>query len=48
MLACRDWTNQEIADCLGISVNTVKHIISDILSILHVNSRKELLQFVNK
>ena len=48
MLACRDWTNQEIADCLGISVNTVKHIISDILSILHVNSRKELMQFVNR
>ena len=48
MLACRNWTNQEIADCMGISVNTVKHIISDILSTLHVNSRKELLQFVNK
>lgn len=48
MLACRDWTNQEIADCLGISVNTVKHIISDILATLHVNSRKELIQFVNK
>lgn len=48
MLACRDWTNQEIADCMGISVNTVKHIISDILSILHVNSRKDLMQFVNR
>ena len=48
MLACRNWTNQEIADCMGISVNTVKHIISDILSTLHVNSRKELLQFVNR
>ena len=48
MLACRDWSNQEIADCMGLSVNTVKHIISDILATLHVNSRKELLQFVNK
>ncbi len=24
MLACRDWSNQEIADCMGLSVNTVK------------------------
>ena len=23
MLACRDWSNQEIADCMGLSVNTV-------------------------
>ena len=48
MLASRDWSNQEIADCMGLSVNTEKHIISDILATLHVNSRKELLQFVNK
>ena len=31
MLACRDWTNQEIAQHMGLSVNTVKHYVSDIL-----------------
>lgn len=29
MLACRDWTNQEIAEHLGLSVNTVKHYVSE-------------------
>ena len=48
MLACRDWSNQEIADCMGLSVNTVNTSFPIFLLTLHVNSRKELLQFVNK
>lgn len=48
MLACRDWSNQEIADHLGMSVNTVKHYISDIFDKLHVRKRDELKDFVLK
>lgn len=47
MMACRDWSNQEIAEHLCISVNTVKHYVSDIMQKLHVTRRNQLKQFVN-
>ena len=46
MLACRDWTNQEIADYLGMSINTVKHHISTIFVKLDVKKREELKKAV--
>lgn len=48
MLACRDWSNQEISDHLGLSINTVKHYLSDIYEKLGVNKREELKKFVLK
>lgn len=48
MLACRDWTNQEIADYLELSVNTVKHYISVILEKLNVDKREKLREYVNQ
>lgn len=48
MLACRDWTNQEIADYLELSVNTVKHYISVILEKLGVDKREKLREYVNQ
>lgn len=48
MLACRDWTNQEIAEHMGLSVNTVKHYVSDILEKLHINKRDQIKEFVNQ
>ena len=44
MLAARDWTNQEIADHMGISPNTVKQYISTALKKLHIKQRKDLKQ----
>lgn len=48
MLACRDWTNQEIAEHLGLSVNTVKHYVSRILENLHIDKREKIKDFVNQ
>lgn len=48
MLACRDWTNQEIGEHLGLSVNTVKHYVSRILEKLQVDKREKLKEFVNR
>lgn len=48
MLACRDWTNQEIAEHLGLSVNTVKHYVSGILEKLHIDKRDKIKDFVNQ
>lgn len=41
MLACRDWTNQEIGEYLGLSVNTVKHYVSGILEKLNIDKREK-------
>ena len=40
MLAARDWTTQEIAQHLKISVNTVKTHISEAMRKLNVQNRK--------
>lgn len=48
MLACRDWTNQEIAEHMKISVNTVKHYVSTILEKLQINKRDKIRDFVNQ
>ena len=45
MLACRDWTNQEIAQHMGLSVNTVKHYVSDILEKLQIDKREKIKDF---
>lgn len=46
MLAARGWTNQEIADHLGISLNTVKQYISTTLQKLNIKQRKDLKQYM--
>nr|WP_275533048.1 helix-turn-helix transcriptional regulator [Flavonifractor sp. An9] len=46
MLAARSWTNQEIADYLNISVNTVKRHISEAMKKLNVENRKDLKQYM--
>ncbi len=46
MLAARGWTNQEIADHLHISPNTVKRHISTALEKLHIRHRQELKKFM--
>ena len=48
MLAARDWSNQEIADHMGISINTVKHYLSDIFLKVGVKKRSELKDYVLK
>ena len=46
MLAARGWTNQEIADHMGISLNTVKRYISIAMEKLHICRRQDLKQFM--
>lgn len=46
MLAARGWTNQEIADHMGISPNTVKQYISTALQKLNIKQRKDLKQYM--
>lgn len=46
MLAARGWTNQEIADHMNISVNTVKQHISMALQKLHIKQRKDLKKYM--
>ena len=46
MLAARNWTNQEIAEHLNISVNTVKSHISEAMKKLNVEKRKELKKYM--
>lgn len=48
MLACRNWTNQEIAEYLGFSINTVKHYVSGILEKLGIDKRDKIKNFVNQ
>ena len=46
MLAARGWTNQEIADHMGISPNTVKLYISTTLQKLNIRQRKDLKKYM--
>ena len=46
MLAARGWTNQEIAEHLHISVNTVKNHISEAMRKLDVENRKDLKKYM--
>ena len=48
MLASRNWSNQEIADHLNISVNTVKHYLSDIYIKLNISKRDDLKDYMLK
>ncbi len=48
MLAARGWKNQEIAQQLNISSNTVKSYISTILQKLNIKQRKDLVHYVLK
>ena len=46
MLAARGWTNQEIANHLHISANTVKSHISEAMRKLNVENRKDLKKYM--
>lgn len=46
MLAARGWTNKEIADHLGVSVNTVKRHLAHAMEKLGVSNRKELQRYM--
>ena len=46
MLAARGWTNQEIADHMGISPHTVKQYISNALQKLNIKQRKDLKRYM--
>jgi DNA-binding CsgD family transcriptional regulator len=46
MLVKRGWTNNEVARLLGVSENTVKYHLSHVYEKLHINSRKELGQYM--
>ena len=46
MLAARGWSNQEIADHMGISLYTVKHFMSSTLQKLNIKQRKDLKQYM--
>lgn len=48
MLACRGWSNQEIAEHLNLSTHTVKNYISIIYQKLHITSRKQLEKYMLK
>lgn len=46
MLACRGWTNKEIAPYLGISESTVKAYLSEVYAKLGISSRGELTRYM--
>ena len=46
MLAARGWTNQEIADYMGLSHNTVKRYISNAMTALGIERRQDLKNFM--
>lgn len=48
MLANRGWTNNRIAEYMGINVNTVKSHIASVFDKLNINNRKELKAYMLK
>ncbi len=48
MLACRGWSNTEIADHMGISRGTVKNRLSTTYAKLGITSRSGLKEFMLK
>lgn len=48
MMAAKGKSNQEIAECMNISVNTVKFHLSGIYQKVKVSNRRELEQYLNK
>ena len=46
MLAARGWTNQEIAEHMGVSANTVKSFVSSALRKLGIKRRQDLGRFM--
>lgn len=46
MLAARGWTNQEIAEHMNISVNTVKWHITNAMQKLNIGSRQDLKKYM--
>lgn len=48
MMAAKGKSNQEIAACMGISVNTVKYHLAVIFHKVQVSNRKELERYLNK
>ncbi len=46
MLESGGWTNKEIGEHMGISINTVKHYLTDIFCKLDVKKRDELKKFM--
>ncbi len=46
MLAARQWTNQEIADHMGISEYTARRYVSEAIQKLNVANRKDLHKFL--
>ncbi len=45
-LACREWSNDEIADHIHLSVHTVKYYLSLIYQKLGISKRKELIAYM--
>ena len=46
MLACRDWSNDEIARHMGVSRGTVKNRLSSVYAKLGIGSRAELARYM--
>ena len=46
MLACRDWSNDEIAQHMGVSRGTVKNRLSSVYAKLGIGSRAELARYM--
>ena len=48
MLANRGWTNNEIAEYMGLNVNTVKTHITSVFTKLDISNRKQLKEYMLK